>query len=175
MAQATKALTPAQQERLLKTYVSKIQPLLEDAKKAVGSRSIDSPQHKASREYTKLLVAYADRNGSLPQIARALGVTYPGVRRRVITAPLEASAHRKRLKFTDKQIAQAVERVSKAKLTGDTHKYHTAIFNEYGRGHSLGKIATGLGLSSANPLYYGLAQIRLERDRKAALEAQTDV
>ena len=73
---------------LLEEYKSKIEPLLPMAKKAFGSRSNESPEHLASRQYTQLLTEYYAKGGSLVAMAGELGVVYAGLRRRVTTADL---------------------------------------------------------------------------------------
>jgi hypothetical protein len=69
---------------LVEEYKSKIEPILPAAKRANGSRKKSTPEHEASRQYTKLLVEFHDKGGSLPQLASALSVAYSGIRRRVV-------------------------------------------------------------------------------------------
>jgi hypothetical protein len=52
-------------------YADLMAPLLPLAKKAYGSRNTNSPQHEASREYTRLLVDYYSKGGSLLKLAEA--------------------------------------------------------------------------------------------------------
>ncbi len=59
---------------LVQEYKTKIQPILPLAKKAFGSRNQETPAHDASREYTRLLIEFHKRGGSLPQLAKALKV-----------------------------------------------------------------------------------------------------
>lgn len=145
------------QDQLLEKYVKQIQPILPLAKKAYGSRALVSPEHNASRKYTKLLVEYYNKGGSLVAMANALGVAYPGVRRRVITADLPPAPVRKRSAFSDDQVKAAVERIRKAKEKS-AEDYHTAVAKEYEAGVSLAKIAEGLGISSSQPLYYAVSR-----------------
>jgi hypothetical protein len=148
-------------DELVATYVAKIQPILSLAKKAYGSRDTKSPQHDASRRYTQLLVEFYSKGGSLLAISKALGVTYAGTRRRVITAELPTPSKKVRSKATPEDISAAVERIQVAK-TYSTEQYHEALRHEYeDNGISLTKIAKVMGLSSANPLYYGVARTKI--------------
>jgi hypothetical protein len=56
-------------DALLEQYAPKLAELLPLARKAYGSRDIVSPQHDASREYTRLLVEFYQRGGSLLQLS----------------------------------------------------------------------------------------------------------
>lgn len=150
-------------EALLKEYVSLIEPHLDLAKKAYGSRSTDSPQHAASREYTRLLCEYYAKGGSLLDMAKALDVTYAGLRRRVTTKDLTPSSKRPRKRFPEEVYDAAVLEIKVAKETS-TEAYHESLHKFYNEGLSLAKIATKLGLSSANPLYYGVSRVELKRD-----------
>lgn len=69
---------------LVAQYKVKIEALFPLAKKAYGSRKQDTPAHRASREYTRLLVEFSSLGGNVPELARVLKVAYPGVRRRII-------------------------------------------------------------------------------------------
>lgn len=144
-------------EDLLEKYKKQIEPLLPLAKRAYGSRTLVSPEHNASRKYTKLLVEYYGKGGSLVAMASALGVAYPGVRRRVITADVPALPVRKHSTLTDEQVTQGVERVKKAKQKG-VEDYHSQIAKEYENGISLAKLAEGLGISSSQPLYWAVSR-----------------
>lgn len=146
---------------LTEQYARQIEPHLELAKKAYGSRDTVSPQHDASREYTRLLVEYYGQGGSLLAMADRLGVTYAGLRRRVTTADLTPSSKRPRKRFSDLYYDAAVANILIAKNVG-THEYHTALKKYYDEGLSLAKIAKKMGLSSANPLYYAVNRVRLE-------------
>lgn len=156
-------------DALLKEYVAKIKPHVELAKKAYGSRDTVSPQHDASREYTRLLKEFYKKKGSLLDMAEALGVTYAGLRRRVTTADLPASSKRPRKRFPDEVYVEAVAEIKAAKATS-TEEYHKALHKHYQAGLSLAKIADKMGLSSANPLYYGVSRVEL----KKAAEANDD-
>lgn len=147
--------------KLLAEYVALIKPHIELAKKAYGSRDTDSPQHEASREYTRLLKEYYAKKGSLLDMADALDVTYAGLRRRVTTADLKPSSKRPRKKFTDEQYAEKVALIRTIKNSDTTEQYHRALKEAWDEGYSMAKIAKGLGLSSANPLYYGISRVRL--------------
>jgi len=148
---------------LVQEYVEKILPLLDLAKKAYGSRDTVSPQHNASREYTRLLVEfYEEKHGSLLDLAKALNVAYPGLRRRVTTADLPASSGRKRPHFSDDEYTKIVEHIQHEKALS-TLNYHEALHKAHEEGYSLARIATMMGLSSANPLYYGVSRVNLYR------------
>jgi transposase len=150
-------------KELVAEYAPRVIELLPLARKAYGSRNTKSPQHDASREYTRLLVDYYNRGGSLIAIAQAVGVTYAGVRRRVTTVNIEPATKRVRSKATPEQLAEAVERIKIAKEK-TVEEYHEALRHEYeDNGISLTKIAKGLGLSSSNPLYYGVARTKLKK------------
>lgn len=147
---------------LVNAYAPRLIELLPLARQAYGSRNTKSPQHDASREYTRLLVEYYNKGGSLIAIAQAVGVTYAGVRRRVTTADVAPSTKRSRSKATPEQIAQAVERIKVAR-DKSVEDYHEALRHEYeDNGISLTKIAKALGLSSSNPLYYGVARTKIK-------------
>jgi hypothetical protein len=148
-------------DELLEEYVEKITPVLDLAKKAYGSRSTKSPQHDASRLYTQYLVEFYAKGGSLLQISKALGVTYAGVRRRIVTAELPATTKRSRSTASVEDVFNAATRVIEAKNAG-TDAYHEQLRYEYEvNGISLTKLAKELGLSSANPLYYGVSRVNL--------------
>jgi len=150
------------QDEVMTEYVEKILPILPLAKKAYGSRNIKSPQHDASREYTRLLVEYYSKGGSLLKIAKALGVTYAGVRRRILTADIPVPPRQSKSKATPQELAESVQRIEIAKTYG-VEVYHEALRFEYEvNGISLTKIAKAMGLSSANPLYYGVSKTKLK-------------
>ena len=102
-------------DALVEEYAPRLRELLPLARTAYGSRNTKSPQHDASREYTRLLVEYYGKGGSLIAIAEAVGVTYAGVRRRVTTVDIAPVAKRVRSKATPEQVAEAVERIKVAK------------------------------------------------------------
>lgn len=155
-------------KQLVQEYAMMIAPLLPLAKKAYGSRDTISPQHDASREYTRLLVEFVDKEGSLLQLAEALGVTYAGMRRRVTTATLPPSSKRARRKFSDDDYDTAVYAILHAKRHWSTESYHRHLADAYDRGLSMARIAKEMGLSSANPLYYGINRVKLkeQEDKK---------
>ena len=150
-------------EQLVEHYAPLLKELLPLARKAYGSRNTKSPQHDASREYTRLLVEYYSKGGSLIAISTAVGVTYAGVRRRVTTVNIAPATKRVRSKATPEQLAEAIERIKIAK-DKSVEEYHESLRHEYEvNGISLTKIAKGLGLSSSNPLYYGVARTKLKK------------
>lgn len=151
-------------ERLVGDYAPRLKELLPLARKAYGSRNIKSPQHDASREYTSLLVEFYHKGGSLIEMAQELGVTYAGIRRRVTTADIPANdGKRVRSRATEQEISEAVARIQDAKMRG-VEEYHEALRHEYEDNNiSLTKIAKAMGLSSSNPLYYGVARTKLRK------------
>lgn len=154
--------------KLLAEYVALIQPHIELAKRAYGSRDTQSPQHDASREYTRLLVEYYGKKGSLLEMAEALGVTYAGLRRRVTTVDLAPSSKRPRKKFEQAVYDAAVEDILAVKNSGTTEKYHETLKLYYDKGLSLARIADTMGLSSANPLYYGISRVKLRSNEETS-------
>lgn len=149
-------------DQLLDEYAPKLADLLPLARKAYGSRNTKSPQHDASREYTRLLVEFYSKGGSLLQMAKELGVTYAGIRRRVMTDQIPPAEKNKRSSATPADVEAAVNAIKLAKLAG-TESYHAEIVRQYEtNGISLAKIAKGLGLSSANPLYYAISRSRVK-------------
>ena len=153
------------QMQLVEEYTNKIQPILEDAKKANGSRKKATPQHEASRQYTELLIEFKNKGGSLPKLAEALGVAYSGIRRRVImsTVSVEQIKPKHRMAVTEEDLHYAVQRVQQAKLEG-MMEYHDQLAEEYKNGIPVAVLAKKLGLSGAAPLYYGI-QRSIQRKR----------
>lgn len=149
---------------LVEKYAELIQPILEDAKKAYGSRSQSSPAHQASREYTRLLVEFRGRGGSLPLLAKRLNVAYAGVRRRVVMDGINVSNVKPSQRIRGEAVKQAASRVRAAKEQG-TDNYHDQLAEEYKSGISLSNLSKELGLSSAAPLYYGV-QRSLQRTNR---------
>jgi hypothetical protein len=147
---------------LLALYAPQIKPLLALAKVAYGSRDTVSPQHDASREYTRLLVEYYEQGGSLLGMATELDVTYAGLRRRVTTANVPASSGRARKKFPPEVYEEAVKEILAAKAVG-SHEYHLALKKYFDEGLSMARLATNMNLSSANPLYYGVSRVVLDQ------------
>lgn len=152
--------TKDQKKELLTTYFSDIAACKYLATQAFGSRATDSAEHDASREYTRLLSEYADKGGSLLKMAEALGVTYPSLRRRVMTSVIEPLPRSKRSTATAVQYEKAVKDIQAAKLRG-VEAYHDTIHDLYKSGISINRLATELGLKSAYPLYYGLNKSRM--------------
>lgn len=149
-------------DELLDEYAPQLAALLPLARKAYGSRNTKSPQHDASREYTRLLVEFYSKGGSLLQLAKELGVTYAGIRRRVMTDQVPPAEKNKRSSATPEDVMFAVAKIKDAKALG-TEEYHREIVTQYEvNGISLAKIAKGLGLSSANPLYYAISRSRVK-------------
>lgn len=141
---------------LVAQYKVKIEALFPLAKKAYGSRKQDTPAHKASREYTRLLVEFYSLGGSLPKLAKALKVAYPGVRRRVVMNDVLVSEIKPIIKAKKEDIPEAIDRVKYERAIGGVDAYHKQLAREYQNGFSLNDLARGLGLSSAAPLYYGV-------------------
>lgn len=146
---------------LVDEYAEKIKPLLPLAKRAYGSRDQDTPQHEASREYTRLLTEFKDKGGNLQQLAGAIGTTYSGMRRRVVMRDVSVPSVRRttpvRSKTSPEALEAAVARVRAAKEVG-TEAYHDQLAAEYEAGIPLSGIAKALGVSSAAPLYYGISR-----------------
>ena len=149
-------------DEIFEQYAVAMEPLIPLAKRAFGSRDIVSPQHDASREYTRLLKEFYNGGGSLLKMAERLGVNYAGLNRRVKTADLKPSSGRARKKFTDAEYAQIVKGVLAAKDRG-VDEYHIFLLKVYDSGMSLARIAKDMGLSSANPLWYGVNKLRMAR------------
>lgn len=150
---------------LVEEYKNKIEPILPAAKRANGSRKKATPEHEASRQYTKLLVEFRDKGGSLPRLADALGVAYSGIRRRVVMDSVSVDQIRpiKKVAVTPQDIQDAVQRVKQARTEGIT-EYHDQLALEYKNGIPLASLARSLGLSGAAPLYYGV-QRSIQRNR----------
>jgi hypothetical protein len=148
---------------LVEQYAQLIQPILSEAKKAYGARNQSSPAHQASREYTRLLVEFRGKGGSLPLLAKRLNVAYAGVRRRVVMNEISVSNIKPSKRIKGEVVKQAAERIRSAKESG-TDQYHDQLAEEYKSGISLSNLAKELGLSSAAPLYYGV-QRSLQRNR----------
>jgi hypothetical protein len=144
-------------EQLTNEYADQIRPFLELAKRAYGSRDQSTPAHEASREYTRLLIEYNEKGGSLLDLATSLGVAYSGIRRRIFTSKTPAIANLiPSHKPTAEDVEAALERVREAKKRGP-RDYHAQLSAEYcNNGISLAAIAKGLGISNAAPLYYGV-------------------
>jgi hypothetical protein len=148
---------------LVEQYAQLIQPIIGEAKKAYGARNQNSPAHQASREYTRLLVEFRSKGGSLPLLAKRLNVAYAGVRRRVVMNEISVSNIKPSKRIKGEVVKLAADRVRSAKKQG-TDQYHDQLAEEYKSGISLSNLAKELGLSSAAPLYYGV-QRSLQRNR----------
>lgn len=148
---------------LVEQYKALIEPLFPLAKRAYGSRNQNTPAHQASREYTRLLCEFYSLGGSLPELAKAINVAYPGIRRRVVMESVSISEIKPKRKANRSELPAAVERVKNAKQVGGVEAYHDQLAEEYKNGFSLQDLAKGLGLSSAAPLYYG-AQRSLQKN-----------
>ena len=141
---------------LVMQYKVKIEALFPLAKKAYGSRKQDTPAHRASREYTRLLVEFSSLGGNVPELARVLKVAYPGVRRRIIMEKVFISDIIQERTADKSELPNAIERIKTAKENGGSVFYHNQLTKEYINGFSLQDLAKGLGLNSAAPLYYGV-------------------
>jgi transposase-like protein len=145
-------------EELTAVYAEKLKPMVESAKKACGSRTQDTPNHEISRQYTAQLREYYEQGGNLVALAKELGVAYSGIRRRVFLSAviITSSSGRKHSTSTQQETDDAVARVKRAKAAG-TRQYHAQLATEYlQNGVSLGRIAQGLGIKNASPLYYAV-------------------
>jgi len=145
---------------LVSEYAPRLEKLLPLAKRAYGSKTYNTPEHDASREYTRLLVEYTENGGSLVAMAKEIGVTYAGLRRRVTTDSLPSLPTRSRSRLTPEETDLAIARITEAKMQGP-EVYHDQLAVEYANGASLAKVAKGLGLSSSQPLYFGVQRAML--------------
>lgn len=150
-------------DELVEKYTALIEPLLPLAQKAYGPRDQDTPQHEASRLYTKYLCDFYSEGGSLLDLSKKLGVNYAGMRRRITTASLPPRKSRPLVSFSDEEYSKAVDAIIVAK-SGGTEIYHRTVKDYYDQGYSMKKLANLMGLSSANPLYFGVNQIRLTEE-----------
>lgn len=150
-------------DELVEKYAALIEPLLPLAQKAYGPRDQDTPQHEASRAYTKYLCEFYESGGSLLDLGKRLHVNYAGMRRRITTAPLAPRKARPDVAYTDVEYKVAADAVITSK-SGGTDVYHRTIKSYYDKGFSMKKLADAMGLSSANPLYFGVNQIRLAEE-----------
>jgi AraC-like DNA-binding protein len=148
-------------DELLDAYAPTLATLLPLARKAYGSRDIESIQHTASREYTRLLCQFYEGGGSLLDLSKRLGVTYASLHRRVTTSDLAPRKGTTRVKYSDSEYTAAVSKILEAKSTG-TPGYHQCLKDHYDMRYSMARIAREMGLSSANPLYYGINRARLD-------------
>ena len=142
---------------LVEKYADLIAPHLDLAKRAYGAKTQTTPAHNASREYTRLLVEFNENGGSLIKLAKRIGVSYSGVRRRVFTStvPSVKSTRRQRSTINQSTIEEAVARVTSAKSRG-IEAYHHQLHDEYYSGIPMNVLAKALGISNAAPLYYAI-------------------
>lgn len=158
-------MTSEEKNNLVTEYAEKIKPILHLAKKAYGSRAQTSPAHIASAEYTRLLVDFVEKKGSLLSLANELGVAYSGLRRRVMTATLiPKSAGRKSTSNTAPVTEELLAKIKLARAEG-TQEYYEQLAVAYNNGVSLSAIARGLGLSHTYPLYYGIQRHQLRNQQ----------
>lgn len=142
---------------LVEEYAEKIKPLLGLARRAYGSRDQDTPAHDASREYTRLLVEFSNKGGSLAVLASNIGVSYSGVRRRVFTSdvPVTKRTRTPAGTVTIEVINGAAEKVMRERAIS-TASYHRALYEVFQEGIPMNLLARKLGISNAAPLYYGV-------------------
>ena len=157
------------EQDLTREYAERIRPLLHLARRAYGSRDQLTPAHEASREYTRLLVEFKERNGSLIDLAKELEVAYSGIRRRVFTAdvPSVKTSRKLRGKISVEDIEACAERVRRSRVYG-SEEYHKQLYEEFMSGMPMNMLAKKLGISNAAPLYYG---VQRHHKRLAELEA----
>lgn len=154
--------TKIEKTEILNRYIAEARALAPEAKKAFGSRATASHNHEVSKQFTTLMVKYAEEGGSLIQMAEALKMTYPALRRRVMTADVTPLPRSTRSKAPAYEYTRAAAHLNTLKKVS-TISYHDAIKEEYDRGLSLNKLATYMGLKSAYPLYYGLNNARMRQ------------
>lgn len=147
-------------------YADKIRPLLPLARRAYGPRDRLTPAHDASRKMTKLLAEYVRRGGNINALASELGVSSPGLRRRVLTADLPVIRQPRGRLRDPAQVTSAVENVKAARAMS-VDAYHDALLREYERGVPMSKLADEMGMKSAYPLYYGIDRARARRKQSA--------
>jgi hypothetical protein len=81
----------------------------------------------------------------------------------VTTADITPPTKRIRSKATPEEVIEAAKRIVAIKNSGSVEEYHEALRHEYeDNGISLTKIAKAMGLSSANPLYYGVSRTKIK-------------
>lgn len=154
--------TKTQKVELLHQYLPELQTLKPQAEAAYGSRATDSANHEASRQYTSTIKEYAEKGGSLLMLAEALGVTYPALRRRVMTADIRPLDRGHRSTATEPEYQSAVANLQALRARKDqTIEYHDTLLSYYNAGFSINRLAKELGLKSAYPLYYGINKARL--------------
>jgi lambda repressor-like predicted transcriptional regulator len=152
-------------QELAVEYAHKVLPYINLARKAYGSRGLDSPAHVANREYTKLLVEYHQKGGSLSQLSSIVGTSYSVLRKRVLMSEVFVEEVRPPVRTKNLDIKSAAQRVLSAKSTS-VKDYHDQLAFEYSTGVSLSKLAKELGISSAAPLYYGVQKSLISRNTR---------
>lgn len=140
---------------LTEEYATKLLPYHELARKAYGKRTLGSAAHEASREYTKILVEFCEKGGSLKKLGQEIGASYPSLRRRVLMSTVFVEEVKPPIRVKNADVSSALSRVLGAKNIG-VEAYHDQLAYEYSSGISLSRLAKELGLSSAAPLYYGV-------------------
>lgn len=138
-------------------YVLEMQKLVPLAKRAYGPKNQNTPNHVASREYTRLLTQFHEEGGSLVLLAKRLGVAYSGIRRRVFMSDVPAmkTTRLQRKNISTSTISDAADRVRAARASG-TIAYHAQLHEEYYTGIPMNLLARELGISNAAPLYYAV-------------------
>ncbi len=154
--------TKEEKQALANKFARDAKALTQVAQKAYGSRATDSYAHDVSRAFTELLVRYVNEGGSLIMLGERIGMTYPALRRRVMTADVAPLPRSTRSKAEPHEYPPVAERLNKIKKVS-TYAYHSAIKEAYDKGLSLNKLATYMGLKSAYPLYYGLNNARMRK------------
>lgn len=154
--------TKAQKKELADKFEREAKSLTQLAQKAYGSRATESYAHDVSRAFTELLVRYVNEGGSLIMLGERIGMTYPALRRRVMTADVAPLPRSTRSKAEPDEYPPVAEQLNKIKKVS-TYAYHSAIKEAYDNGLSLNKLAKYMGLKSAYPLYYGLNNARMRQ------------
>ena len=152
--------TKEQKIALVNKFERDAKALTQVAQKAYGSRATESYAHDVSRAFTELLVRYTNEGGSLIMLGERIGMTYPALRRRVMTADVAPLPRSTRSTAEASEYPPVAERLNMIKKVS-TFAYHSAIKEAYDKGLSLNKLATYMGLKSAYPLYYGLNKVRM--------------
>lgn len=161
--------TKTEKVELFHIYLPKLKELKPQAEQAFGSRDTESKAHEVSRLYTALLKDYTEKGGSLLMMADGLNVTYPALRRRVMTADIKPLGRRRRSRATAEQYTKAVEELTPLRASeGATEAYHDALLRFYNEGLSMKQLALALGLKGEYPLYYGLSKARKRADKAHA-------
>jgi hypothetical protein len=109
-------------------------------------------------------VNFQKAGGSPYALAKELGVTYPGLNRRLTTAGLASTHKPTRPKFDSSVYEAAAKRVRKAQAKSP-RAFHAQLYVEYVENElSLDKLGREyLSLSGAASLYYGVNREKLRR------------